>query len=259
MKSLMFFQTIRAAFVFYTCLPLSKGGNSAALDFRGIAVYAPLVGAAIGAILGGCDLGLALLLHDRAPLLVAGLIVLLGVWLTGGLHLDGAMDTADGLAVTDPERRLEVMADSTTGAYGVMAAIAILFLKTASLAAIDRHRLWILIAACTWSRWGQLRAIAAYPYLKSAGKGKFHRDYVRSWQVWLVFGAIAIVSGVTGVASQRINLSVAISLAGTICAWGTGAWLNYKLGGQTGDTYGAIVEWSESFFFLVLVPIASQI
>lgn len=257
----MFWQTIRAAFIFYTCLPLSKGGNSAALDFRGIAVYAPLVGAAIGAILGGCDLGLALLLHGRVPLLQAGLIVLLGVWITGGLHLDGAMDTADGLAVavTDRDRRLEVMSDSATGAYGVMTAIAILFLKTAALAAINHHRIWILIAACTWSRWGQLRAIAAYPYLKSEGKGKFHRDRVRSWHVWLVFAVIWIISSAVGVSIAQIELSIKASLIGAICAWGMGAWLNYKLGGQTGDTYGAIVEWSESLFLLVLVPITSQI
>jgi adenosylcobinamide-GDP ribazoletransferase len=252
----MFWQTIRAAFVFYTCLPLGSGSNRVPLDFRGIAVYAPLVGAVVGAILGGCDLGLTLLLRDRAPLLQAGVVVLLGIWLTGGLHLDGAMDTADGLAVTDPERRLEVMSDSATGAYGVMAAIAILFLKTASLAAINHYRIWILIAACTWSRWGQLRAIAAYPYLKSEGKGKFHREHVQSWQVWLVFGAIVVTSGTIGVANGQINLALQMSLVGTICAWGTGAWLHYKLGGQTGDTYGAIVEWSESLFLLTLAPIS---
>jgi adenosylcobinamide-GDP ribazoletransferase len=252
----MFWQTIRAAFVFYTCLPLGNSSNNVTLDFRGIAVYSPLVGAAIGAILGGCDLGLTLLLRDRAPLLQAGVVVLLGTWLTGGLHLDGAMDTADGLAATDPERRLEIMSDSATGAYGVMAAIAILFLKTASLAAVNHHRTWILIAACTWSRWGQLRAIAAYPYLKSEGKGQFHREYVRLWHPWLVFGAIVAINGVIGVATAQGYLSIQMSAIGAICAWGTGAWLYYKLGGQTGDTYGAIVEWSESFFLLAVVPIS---
>jgi adenosylcobinamide-GDP ribazoletransferase len=252
----MFWQTIRAAFVFYTCLPLGNGENNAALDFRGIAIYAPFVGMLIGAILGGCDWGLALLLNGRASLLQAVVVMLLEIWLTGGLHLDGAMDTADGLAVNDRERRLEVMSDSATGAYGVMAAIAILFLKTASLAAINHHRIWILIAACTWSRWGQLRAIATYPYLKSEGKGKFHREHVRSWHVWLVFGAIVAISSVIGVASAQVHLAIQMSAIGAICAWGTGAWLHYKLGGQTGDTYGAIIEWSESFFLLALVPIS---
>ncbi len=263
----MSWQTFRAALVFYTCLPLfprGDRGNGKALDFRGIAVYAPLVGVVIGIILGMCDWGLAWLWRDRSPsisplmpLLQSGLVILLGLVLTGGLHLDGAMDTADGLAVTDPDRRLEVMTDSTTGAYGVMAAIAILFLKIAALATISDRRFWILIAASAWGRWGQLRAIAAYPYLKPAGKGKFHRDHVRSWQVWLIFLLMLAVSCAIGLASGQIALAAKVSGIGAIASWSVGAWLNHKLGGHTGDTYGAIVEWSEALFFLIFAAIGS--
>jgi adenosylcobinamide-GDP ribazoletransferase len=256
-------QTFRAALVFYTCLPLSPRsdrGNGKALDFRGIAVYAPLVGVVIGVILGMFDWGLGWLLRERSPLmplLQAGLVILLGLLLTGGLHLDGAMDTADGLAVTDPARRLEVMVDSTTGAYGVMAAIAILFLKIAALATIGDRRIWILIAAAAWARWGQLRAIAAYPYLKPAGKGKFHRDDVKSWQVWLVFFLMLAISCAMGIAGGQLTLAIQISGIGAIASWSVGAWLHYKLGGHTGDTYGAIVEWSEALFFLIFAAIGS--
>ncbi len=250
-------QTFRAALVFYTCLPIfprGNQGNGKALDFRGIAVYAPLVGVVIGLILGMCDWGLGWLLRDRSPLmplLQAGLVILLGLLLTGGLHLDGAMDTADGLAVTDPARRLEVMTDSTTGAYGVMAAIAILLLKIAALATISSHRIWVLIAAAAWGRWGQLRAIAAYPYLKPAGKGKFHRDHVKSWQVWLVFFLMLAVSCAISIAGGQLSLALKLCGIGAIASWSVGAWLHHKLGGQTGDTYGAIVEWSEALFFLI--------
>ncbi|WP_019499358.1 hypothetical protein [Pseudanabaena sp. PCC 6802] len=62
---------------------------------------------------------------------------------------------------------------STTRIYAYfVSTIAVktaIFLKTASLAAINDRRIWILIATCTWSRWGQLRAIAVYPYLKEWG------------------------------------------------------------------------------------------
>jgi adenosylcobinamide-GDP ribazoletransferase len=260
-------QTFRAALVFYTSLPLSPGGNQGkgkALDFRSIAVYAPLVGVVIGVILGICDWGLAWLWRDRSslisplmPLLQSGLVILLGLLLTGGLHLDGAMDTADGLAVTDPARRLEVMTDSTTGAYGVMAAIAILFLKIVALTTISSHRIWVLIAASAWGRWGQLRAIAAYPYLKPAGKGKFHREDVKSWQVWLVFFLMLAVSCALAIASGQILLALQISGIGAIVSWSVGAWLQHKLGGHTGDTYGAIVEWSETLFFLIFSLLGS--
>ncbi|MFN3926846.1 MAG: adenosylcobinamide-GDP ribazoletransferase [Pseudanabaenaceae cyanobacterium] len=67
--------------------------------------------------------------------------MLVNIWLTGGLHLDGGMDTADGLAVSNPERRLEV------GAFGAMALVVIIISKWLSLAVVDG---WVLpsVMAC---------------------------------------------------------------------------------------------------------------
>ena len=50
------------------------------------------------------------------------------------------------------------------------------------------------------------------------------------------------------------NLSAAISMiiAGIAIAFLTGAWFNHKLGGHTGDTYGAVVEWTEALFLCAM-------
>jgi len=221
---------LRAALLFYTRWPLARPGE--VLVFRGIAAWAPTV----GLILGGLLTAIAQILALRLPApLTAVLVVLLWLWWTGGLHLDGAMDTADGLAVTDPTRRLAVMADSRAGAFGVMAAIAILLLKTAALTALPVFP--TVVVATAWGRWGQLRAIWQYPYLKTEGKGKFHREGLAAWMVWgnalglLVFSTLVLFPwGGIG--------------AGAI-AWGVGTYFQRQLGGQTGDTYGAIVEWTE--------------
>lgn len=241
----------QAALIFYTCLPLSPQG---ALDFRGIAVYAPLVGILIGSAIACLDLLLGILKPTSEFIYLRSLLtILLGLLITGGLHLDGAMDTADGLAVTDPKRRLEVMADSNTGAFGAMAAIAILILKVVALAAIKDQRFWILASIWAWARWGQLRAIMAYPYLKAIGKGKFHQEDLHHWQVWLVAILLTIGNLAIGYIFQSIYLAIGLTLIGFIFACLTGVWFNRQLGGHTGDTYGAIVEWTET---LSLVAIA---
>ncbi|MEP0902971.1 adenosylcobinamide-GDP ribazoletransferase [Leptolyngbya subtilissima AS-A7] len=229
--------------MFYTKLPLPPGWQP---RFEGIAPLAPVVGLGLGLSLVAVDFALAQL--GMPTLTRSALVIGLGVWLTGGLHLDGAMDTADGLAVMDPQRRLAVMADSHSGAFGVMAAIAILGLKTLALAELATGHGWVLVAAMVWGRWGQVVAIARYPYLRAEGKGALHREHLRSPQDWLL--GLSLALGIHGLWLWRQPeqiLLIGISLVGGLVApLLIGAWLDYRLGGHTGDTYGATVEWTET-------------
>jgi adenosylcobinamide-GDP ribazoletransferase len=234
----------QAALIFYTCLPLRPQGT---LDFRGIALYAPLIGIFIGSAIASLDFCLGLIKPAPEFIYLRSLLtILLGLLITGGLHLDGAMDTADGLAVTDPNRRLEVMADSNTGAFGAIAGIVILLLKVVALAAIKDHRFSILTNIWAWARWGQLRAIMAYPYLKAIGKGKFHQEDLHDWQVWLVGILLTMGNLAIGWFYNSLALGIGLTVIGFSFTWLIGAWFNRQLGGHTGDTYGAIVEWTEA-------------
>lgn len=243
---------LAAAVAFYTCLPIPLSWS---LEFRGIARLAPVLGLAIGGLLGLADIGLGLL---GCPVLTRSALVVAGwVGITGGLHLDGAMDTADGLAVTDPQRRLEVMADSVTGAFGAIAAVVILLLKTAALADLDRSRWLILMGVAAWGRWGQLVAIARYPYLKAVGKGAFHKDL--TYSPFDLLPGVLLLAGLSGLEiwlhPDRWLVAVGLMLGGSAIAILTGTWLNYRLGGHTGDTYGAVVEWTEALLLCLVVAL----
>jgi adenosylcobinamide-GDP ribazoletransferase len=241
-----------ASTLFYTCIPLPYFEG---LDFSQVARFAPLVGLMVGAILMLLDIvtdWFGMPIFTRSVL-----IVCIWVAITGGLHLDGAMDSADGLAVTNPERRLEVMSDSATGAFGAMTGVAILLLKAAALTDIEQNRWLVLMAVCGWGRWGQVLAIARYSYLKPTGKGAFHKEAIRSYQDVLPGFVLLLTlsSLVLVIDPQKIVLSLVIPLAGAIIAAITGAWFNYKLGGHTGDTYGAVVEWTEALFLCAMTVI----
>jgi adenosylcobinamide-GDP ribazoletransferase len=238
-----------AAITFYTCFPVPAHLQ---LDFARIARWVPLVGVLLGGALGCVDLGLDWL---QMPSLVrSSLLVAIWLWWTGGLHLDGAMDAADGLAVQDPERRLTVMADSVTGAFGAMAAVVIMVLKVCALSEIGVDRIWVLMLVAGWSRWGQVLAIALYPYLKLQGKGAFHREGLKLPQDLLL--GLAVMLAVTGgqiylQPNEYLPLLLR-SAAGCGVAVLTGYYFQRRFGGQTGDTYGAIVEWSETFMLCLL-------
>lgn len=237
------------AIAFYTAIPLPSHWP---LDFDRIARWCPWIGLLLGGLLTGFDLCLWLI---EIPVAVRSASIV-GIWvlITGGLHLDGAIDTADGLAVPARDRRLAVMKDSVVGAYGTIAAGGVLGLKTLALAALTGKYRWLALAIVPiWGRWGQLVAIAAYPYLRPAGKGRFHRENLRLPGDLLIgslpLGAIAIGSAAW---PALWPYWLGLLVGGGSVAWGMGAWLQQQLGGQTGDTYGAIVEWTEALLLCLL-------
>lgn len=239
------------AILFYSALPWPPTWP---VQFDRIARWISLVGLLLAGLLIALGIGLRTIGMD-VPL-QAGFLVLSWIGLTGGLHLDGVADSADGLAVPDLQKRLVVMKDSQTGAYGVMAIAAVLLLKTVALISFGDAgslRNWALVMALGWGRWGQLGAISFYPYLRATGKGFMHRNSIRLPQDLLWGTAIAILGSGLG---YGLGIGLPELLAGMIgsaaIALGVGYWFAKQFGGHTGDTYGAVVEWSEALILASL-------
>lgn len=230
-----------SAVIFYTIIPLPAEWT---YNWSRTARWCPIVGLLIGSLLSLLEI----ILSGLPNLTRSALIMTVWVGITGGLHLDGAMDTADGLSVTDSQRRLEVMRDSATGAFGAIAAVIVLLLKTVSLSETTLPVWLVLLSATGWARWGQVWAIAFYPYLREEGKGAFHKENLRLPQD-LLLGLVCLL----GFSSLWFTVGylfwwqiVAIVLGNMAIALLTGYWFDRQLGGHTGDTYGAVVEWSEA-------------
>ncbi|MEL6928310.1 MAG: adenosylcobinamide-GDP ribazoletransferase [Cyanobacteria bacterium J06600_6] len=235
--------------IFYTIVPLpSKWTN----NYLRIARWCPV----IGLLIGLCLFSLVTLFESIGIPNLTGKALTVAAWvaITGGLHLDGVMDTADGLSVTDPNRRLEVMKDSATGAFGAIAGIIVLLLKAVALSEMSLPLWLVLPSALGWARWGQVWAIAFYPYLRATGKGSFHQENLRLPQD-ILFGLLALISFSSGwftldyLSWWQISVIVLGNMAIVLLA---GYWFNRQLGGHTGDTYGAVVEWSEVFILCFL-------
>jgi len=236
------------AVAFYTVFPLP---SSWSLELGQIARFAPLIGIFIGGILGIEDWCFSLF---NVPILTRSVLVIAtAIAMTGGLHLDGVIDTADGLAVLDPQRRLEVMKDSKTGAFGVIAAVVVLLLKVGALSEVTQFRWLILMLSFGWGRWAQVSAIALFPYLKAEGKGSFHKASFQFPQDILLGWIVLVLLSIGG--AFLLNLGVKILfllIPGMVIPLLVSGWFHWQLGGHTGDTYGAVVEWTEAFYFCVL-------
>lgn len=244
----MIWKSLIAALAFYTCIPVPA---VELLPFQNVSRLAPLIGLLIGGLLATLHWGLVSLEIPR--LTGSAIVVVLWIAITGGLHLDGAIDTADGLAVTQPERRLTVMTESTTGAFGVMAAVAIVLLKVTALHDLTAWQWLALPLAAGWGRWGQQIAIGCYPYLKPTGKGSFHKAAIRS--VWDTMPSLLLLLGLSalplGFSIDHWPLVIGCA-AGSVIGAIVAAWFHRRFGGHTGDTYGAVVEWTEALFLVSL-------
>ncbi|HBZ79794.1 MULTISPECIES: adenosylcobinamide-GDP ribazoletransferase [Brevibacillus] len=208
----------------------------------------PAVGLVIGILLWGVhQAGLSLF----SPWLAAVLTLVVWVYITGGLHLDGWMDLADGLGSSRPkEQVLAIMKDSRVGAFGVLAALLLLLLKAGALAELT-HPGWglLLVFVPAAARTHVLLAIRFWPYL-SADKG-IGKGISAGLSLWaIVIGYVALLAAGWLAGGWQVVAAIAGSCLFALLFCRSVA---RKLGGLNGDCYGAVIESSEAVMLLVLV------
>jgi adenosylcobinamide-GDP ribazoletransferase len=208
------------------------------------AIFFPVVGLILGLILVLVNF---LLLPFASAGLLSVILVTLLAFMTRGLHLDGVGDTFDGLgAGGDRDRVLSVMDDSHTGVFGLIAIVLVLFLKIHALESMEVDRWRALLVALILGRWAMV-LLAYRSKAAKAGLGSNLIDHLQTKHFVL--------------ATLLTLLLVAAIFRGNgifMMAWVavfTMASKNYfhrRLGGVTGDTFGAVGELSETSVMVLL-------
>lgn len=235
--------SVRSALAFLTILPVAAR-DGAPGERLGRAVF-PAVGLLLG-LAAWVALWLGSLL--AGPLLgaVAGLATL--AVLTGGLHLDGLADCADGLLVAGTrERRLEIMRDPRLGTFGVVALVLVLLADAALLQRLGvRAALPALVAAGAFSRLAMLAVLVALPYVRAEGLGRAAAGRGRRD---LALGAL-LAAPVLFLDWPHAALGMVLAAVG---AAAVAALARNRIGGATGDVYGAISEIAQLAVLLAFV------
>ncbi|CQR71278.1 Cobalamin synthase [Sporomusa ovata DSM 2662] len=208
--------------------------------------YFTLIGAIIGLILAGLNYVFSQFLPSHV---LAAVLIIAEIVLTGGLHCDGFMDTADGVfSGRSRERMLEIMKDSRVGANGVVAFGLLLLLKYSLI--IDMTPTMLFAALITMPVAGRMVmviSITSFSYARPEGMGKAFAQYAGHATL-----GIAAVIAIAVVAALGVRAS--ISAGGAVVAGIlTARYLAAVLGGLTGDTYGAVTELTELAVLLLFV------
>ncbi|MFP4672021.1 MAG: adenosylcobinamide-GDP ribazoletransferase [Desulfohalobiaceae bacterium] len=226
-------------------LSVLPAGSRAEFNAPAMLGHFPLVGLVLGAILAVFD-SLALLIWP-APL-VGILDAVLLILLTGGLHLDGLGDSADGLfSHQGRERALAIMKDSRIGVMALLAIVAVLAIKAGSLGALQDKRWLALVLVPGYSRLGLVFAMRFLPYGRpDGGTGQaFFSSKIQPQAFWGL-GPLVLGSLFLGWAGLALNLVFALLVLAAIYFY------RRQLGCVTGDTLGALNEVLEAGLFLLL-------
>ena len=243
------------AWLFLTRLPAPPLPKATKEDWGRIAPYFTFIGFILGFIL---FFFANIFYKFHLPVLFSALLVLfLWTLITGGLHLDGLMDTFDGINCQDPERKVAAMKDSRIGAFGAMAGIFVILFKLVTLCTIILNKtFFILIFIPALSR---LVVVYSFTFLsrnRNSGESsslllngiKKPQDFILNLLVFLAISLALFLS--LPLTTYHLPL---VTMASFVISLFFAHWLDKHFKGHTGDTFGASIELSEVTFLSLAV------
>lgn len=238
---------------FLTCIPV-PGTHQCRDEHWGRSLLAyPLVGLLVGATI------LVPMLLSAPVQIEAGLILLTWVVITGGLHLDGLADSADGWAAgmkagdraSRRQTTLDIMKDPHAGAVAILTLVLTLIVKYAALQAVVQAGHWqYLLLIPVLARSAVLALLLTTPYVREQGLAALMLATLPVKTAWA--SLVAVMALVT--AFLQIN-GLMLLAVGVLVLILLRTLMMRRLGGTTGDTAGALVEISE-LVLLVVVALA---
>jgi len=253
---------LRLALSLFTVAPVGRAPVDRRSAGRAMALSV-FVGAALALVAATVMVVARIVYQERFGLpLVAALAITTLAVLTRGLHLDGLVDTADGLASYAPaERAREIMSQPGAGALGVVTLILNLLLQVGALmACVQAHRgtQSLVLAVLAGRLAAVLACTPATPAARPEGLGSLVAGTVRPAVALALTAAVAVEAAAYGwldadsgslAGSLRALLALAAALAGTDVLRRHAV---RRFGGITGDVLGALIEIATTVALLIM-------
>ena len=236
--------------IFYTTIPKLPFISP---KFENIAQFAPILGFFIGLV----QSFIYLVLRENSWSIYASVPICLasGYLITGGLHLDGLMDTFDGI-FAGKNKCLKAMKDSQVGAFGVQSLFFITLIQIACLIKIQSQIIFILPLCLFWGRFSTLIFIEKFQYITLETKSISHKKYWNGFRkeslISLIFIFIFIIYYLISYKSaQSLIRNLFLLLIGFFISYKVPDTLGDKIGGFNGDACGASVVLVETIMLFI--------
>jgi len=231
---------ILIAIGFYTRIPINIKEKVTDDEFYSAMKLIPIVGILIGSLMYLINAGLAGFASD-----IRGLILtIFYIFITGGLHIDGFMDSMDGLLSNrDKDRIIEIMKDSRVGSFGVISMVVLFALYSVFMGYSQGEILFLMPVV---GRCSGIVSAGITPYAKKNLDlgGRFVEETKPKHAVAAVLfsGMIAIFVNPGLIIPTGVTFSLVFFIV---------KWIEGKIQGTTGDTTGMVIESSQALFLIL--------
>ncbi len=165
---------------------------------------------------------------------------------TGALHLDGFIDTADALfSHRSRERKLEIMKDPHAGSMGIVAVVLLLLAKWSAFS--QTGDVWLIAVIPAYARFAAVVGMIALPYARKEGLGKMFADGAGKYALLQIIPFMFALFWFSGAA-----FFLWFHLAFMVCTASVLLFYRFSLGGITGDLMGAMIEFTETALFVFI-------
>jgi len=246
---------LAGSWIFYTTFPKIP---LIIPEFKNIAQFAPPLGFFIGTL----QSYIFIFLRENSWSINASALICLtsGYLITGGLHLDGLMDTFDGI-FAGKKKRLKAMKDSKVGSFGVQSLVFITLIQIASILKIQNQIIIVFPICLFWGRFSNLFMIEKFKYIsykkKSISHKKFWNGFKKESLISIIFLLIFVAHQCVSITSQAMLIKfLFLILIGICLSYFIPKILGNKIGGFNGDACGAsvvLVETTMLFIYAFLL------
>lgn len=179
--------------------------------------------------------------------------VLIPILITGGIHMDGYLDTIDALSsYAEKEKRLEILKDSNSGAFAIIYGCVYMIASFGIWSEMEPSGLVLVGIGYVVSRTLSALSIATFPLAKNTGLAATFQDGANKKQVkWAMLLAFVAESFVLLCYGKCVG---ALVIVAALISFGFHAWIcKKKFGGITGDLAGFFLQICELLILLVVM------
>ena len=224
--------------------------------------FFPWVGVVIGAVSYGifCLKGLAceqgILLND---LFWTALLVLVPIFITGGIHMDGFLDTQDALSSYQPkERRLEILKDSHAGAFAIISCAVYMVLYLGVYSSLTKASIEVIALSFMLSRTLSGLSVLTFPQARKKGLvATFSQNAAKRTSKMMLMGYLVILCVVMVFVGRWMGLAALVAAGLTFLYYYRMSM--EKFGGITGDLAGYFLQICELLMALAVVIVDSLV